>query len=160
MLANKNLFIMGVGLIVMSMLAHLLIAEEMAMPVKNLRLPMEHYENGAVKTQLKAGFALVPPKGIIIASNVVMEMFFEDGSTNVVMTAESCEYDRAKETATSTGKIKIVRDDVVLTGKGFEWYSNRERVKILSEAKIVLRRKAGKSAGSVLSKFTGGKEKK
>ncbi|MCK5528374.1 MAG: hypothetical protein KAI74_01710 [Kiritimatiellae bacterium] len=160
MLANKSLFITGLGLIVMSILTHLLIAEEMATPVKNLRLPMEYYEGGAVKTQLKAGFALVPPKGIIIASNVVMEMFFEDGSTNVVMTAESCRYDRAKEMASSAGKVKIVRDDVILTGKGFEWFSDRERVKILSEAKIVLRRKAGKSKGSLLNKFTGGKEKK
>jgi hypothetical protein len=90
---------------------------------------------------------------MIIASNVVMHMFFEDGSTNVLMTAEDCEYDREGQSAKSGGKIKIVRDNVVITGKGFEWYSERERVKILSNAKIVLTRKAGGAQGSLIKEF-------
>ena len=150
---KSSLQIVVVGLVFTSILVSLLVAEEMAMPVKNLRLPMEHYESGAVKTQLKAGFALVPPKGVIVASNVVMHMFFEDGSTNVLMTAESCNYDREKQSAESEGKIKIVRDNIVITGKGFEWYSERERVKITSDAKIVLTRKDGDSHGSLIKEF-------
>jgi hypothetical protein len=150
---RKDLQIIVAGLAFASIFVTAIVADEMAMPVKNLRLPMEYYESGAIKTQLKAGFALVPPKGMIVASNVVMEMFFEDGSTNVLMTAENCEYDREKQTAGSKDKIKIIRDNVVLTGKGFEWYSERERVKILSDAKIVLTREAGTSTDSLIKEF-------
>ena len=157
---KKNVRAVSAGLIFMSTLTAIpLMAEEMAMPVKNLRLPMEHYESGAVKTQLKAGFALVPPKGMIVASNVVMHMFFEDGSTNVLMVAENCNYDREKQSANSEGKIKIVRDNIIITGKGFEWYSERERVKILSGAKIVLTRKDGDSQGSLIKEFRKRSEK-
>ncbi len=153
LLIKKNILCIVVGLVVVSMIASVVMAEEMAMPVKNLRLPMEYYDSGAVKTQLKAGFALVPPKGVIVASNVVMHMFFENGSTNVMMTAEDCKYDREKQSAKSGGKIKIIRDNIVITGKGFEWYSERERVKILSDAKIVLTRKGGSSQGSLIKEF-------
>lgn len=153
LLIKKSLLAIVVGLVVLPMIASMVMAEEMAMPVKNLRLPMEYYDSGAVKTQLKAGFALVPPSGVIVASNVVMHMFFEDGSTNVMMTAEDCEYDREKQSAKSGGKIKIIRDNIVITGKGFEWYSERERVKILSDAKIVLTRKDGDSEGSLIKEF-------
>lgn len=153
---RKNLQIVGVGLtflLALTVLPLMAEAEKMAMPVKNLRLPMEYYESGAVKTELKAGLALVPPKGMIVASNVVIRMFFEDGSTNVLMTAENCEYDREKQSATSDGKIKIVKDNIVITGKGFEWSSERERVKILSAAKIVLTHKDGDSQGSLIKEF-------
>ncbi len=150
---KSSLRIAVIGLVSASALVSMVVAEEMAMPVKNLRLPMEYYESGAVKTQLKAGFALVPPKGMIVASNVVMHMFFEDGSTNVMMTADSCNYDREKQSADSDGKIKIVRDNITITGKGFEWYSERERVKITSDAKIVLTRKDGDSQGSLIKEF-------
>lgn len=150
---RKSLLIMLAVATIMPILASMIAAEEMAMPVKKLRLPMEYYESGAVKTQLKAGFALVPPKGIIVASNVVMHMFFEDGSTNVMMTADNCKYNREKQSATSDGKIKIVRDNIVITGKGFEWYSERERVKIISDAKIVLIHKDGSSQGSFIKEF-------
>ena len=155
---RKDLQIVVAGMAFMSVLIMMPLMveaeeEEMAMPVKNLRLPMEHYDSGAVKTELKAGFALVPPNGMIVASNVMMRMFFEDGSTNVLMTAESCNYDRKKQSANSEGEIKIIRDNVVITGKGFEWYSERERVKILSDAKIVLTRKDEGSQGSIIKEF-------
>ncbi len=120
--------------------------QEQVMPIKNLRLPMEYYENGVIKTQLKAGVALVPPHGMITASNVVMEMFFEDGSTNVIMLADSCLYDRAAQSATSDGKIKIIRGNITLTGKGFEWHSDTEKVKVLSDAKIVMLHNPGEGS--------------
>ena len=121
-----------------------------AMPVKNMRLPLEFYDNGVIKTQLKAGYALVPPEGMIIATNVIMEMFFEDGSTNVIITAHDCKYDRKKQFAGSDNKIKIVHEDIVITGKGYEWFADKERVKILSEAKIIFNREGSLSGSDIL----------
>lgn len=124
---------------------------EIAMPVKDMRLPLEHWPSGAVKTQLTAGQALVPPQGMIMASNVVLKMFFEDGASNVTVTAASCLYDREKQTAESEDHIKIEREGAVLTGVGFEWSADRERVKIRTKARITFARDLGRTRGKSIT---------
>lgn len=107
-----------------------------AMPIENLRLPLEHYEDGTVKTQFKAAFALVPPKGVIVATNVVIELFLPDGTRDAIVEAEDCRYDREGQTVTSDSRIRMERQGVVISGKGFEWLGARERVRILSVARV------------------------
>lgn len=116
------------------------VAQDAAMPIKNLRMPLEHYKDGTVKTQLKAAYALVPPDGLILASNVVMEMFFEDGALDSVIKAVDCRYSRDQQHVQSDSAIRIERNGIVISGKGFEWYGEEHRVEICSEARVEFRR--------------------
>jgi len=134
------------GSLVLSCLAATLLtvqagrAQDSAVPVERLRLPIEHYEDGTVKTQLKAEHALVPQAGAIVASNVVVELFRPDASTDAVIHAEDCRYDREEGKVESDSKIRVERNGIVITGRGFEWYGDKERVKILSMARVVFQR--------------------
>lgn len=126
-------------------------AQDAAVPIQNLRMPVEHYEDGTVKTQLKAGLALVPQSGTIVASNVVLELYHEDASLDAVINADDCSYNREESQAESDSNIRIERDGIVITGKGFEWQGNKERVKILSMARVVFQRNLSRTRG-LLSK--------
>jgi hypothetical protein len=128
-------------------------AQEAAMPIRNLRLPLEHYEDGTVKTQLRAGVALVPPQGIVTASNVVVELFLPDGSVDVRLDAEDCRFDREQGRVDSENRVKVTRAGVELSGKGFIWQREKQRVKILSRARVAFQRDLKKTRGSLTARL-------
>jgi hypothetical protein len=111
-----------------------------AMPMENLRLPVQHYEDGRVKVQIKAEKAMVPLKGIIHATRAVVEMFDEQGNVETVITADTCTFDRDKGIATSDSDVRLERADIVIAGKGFEWRADTQVVKILENARVTFNR--------------------
>lgn len=122
-------------------------AQEDAVPIENLRLPIEHYPDGTVKTQLTAGLALMGSSGMMTASNVVFTLFRSDGSVDAVIHAEDCRYDKEAKTAESESSIRIERSGVTISGKGFEWRGDQERVRILSLAKVRFKRNLAGTSG-------------
>lgn len=117
----------------------LLFGEDGAMPIKDLRLPLERNEDGKIKTQLVAAQARVPPEGDVEAKKVRVE-FYKDENIDTLMTTDECRYDRAKGKATSESKVRIERENLVITGTGFECSMQDQIVKILSDVKVVLDR--------------------
>jgi len=116
------------------------VAQDEVMPIENLRLPLERYEDGTLKTQVRAGVALVPPEGLIVASNVVVEMFAPDGTLDLRMEAEDCRLDRQQGAADSSSRVRVERGDVTLSGEGFVWSGEKKRVRIKSKARVAFRR--------------------
>lgn len=127
------------------------VAAEDGLPIENLRLPIDHYPDGTIKTQLKAVFARVPPSGAIVASNVVVELFREDASLDAVIRAEKCRYDKEKRIAESESAIRIERNGVIISGQGFEWNGAKERVRILSMAKVLFTRDLSRTGEALQS---------
>ena len=136
--------------------------DEKTIPIEDLRLPLEYYEDGKIKTQLIAGLAKVPPRGDIEASDVRVEFYRENGESEARMFAEECRYMRTAAMATSESNVRLEREGIVITGTGLEWRAKEQMVKILDNAKVVLKRsikgKSGSSArkGSTPVRTTGG----
>jgi len=109
------------------------------MPIKDMRLPLERYDDGKIKTQLVAARARVPAEGDIVAKKVRLE-FYKDDHVDAMMVTEECRYDRTKGTATSDSPVRIEQAGVLITGMGFECSVQDQTVKILGNVKVVLDR--------------------
>jgi hypothetical protein len=112
--------------------------DEMA-PIEDLRLPLEYFENGKIKSQLRAGSAIVPPNGPIEAKDVRAEFYDQSGELESVVTAESCRYSREDGTVWSdTGKVRLERPDIVISGLGFQWKLEEQRIRLLQDVRVEL----------------------
>lgn len=109
------------------------------LPISKLRMPIEFYESGAVKSQIEADFADIPDEGEVKASNVLAQTFAPDGTVRVSLALENCVVDRGSNIVSSEAGIRLDRDDLVITGRGFEWRMDDEVVEIKNEAKVVMR---------------------
>lgn len=107
-----------------------------ARPIENLRIPLEHYEDGTIKRQLHAREARMRADGPVIATGVRIECFDATGELAMVVTADNCTYDRESGDATSTGRMRAQEGDMVISGKGFTWTSADETFRIHSEARV------------------------
>lgn len=111
-----------------------------AMPITDLRLPLEYYEDGTIKSQLRAASAKVSAKGYIEASNIIVEFYSEQGNIELLIKADDCRWSREDRIATSESNVRLEREGVVITGTGFEWNVEEQCVKILDNVKVILKR--------------------
>ncbi len=105
-------------------------------PMEDLRIPLEHYSSGALKAELIAKKAEVPPDGRIVAYGLTMRSLYEDGSLEMEIQAEDCECDRVEQVAQSTNHVTLIRGDIRLDGDGFVWQGNEEKITILRNARV------------------------
>jgi hypothetical protein len=118
-------------------------ASVLAGDIKDIRVPLDRYENGKLKSQLVAASADMPldgDGGVILAKGVKVEFFNPDGTVDIVITAEDCAYDRQARSAQSKTHVRVVRKDIEITGTGFEWKDEDQVVRVLSDAKVVFDR--------------------
>lgn len=112
------------------------------MPIKGLRVPLEYYTNGNVKCHILAAAARMPDGGDVRASDVRVEFFRPDGSVEAFMAAEDCVYAKEKKLVTSSSKVRVERGNLLITGKGFEWSADAQRVRILADVRVEFSRDA------------------
>lgn len=111
-------------------------AQDDALPIENLRLPLEHYPSGIVRREILAGVARVPPKGAIRAEKVRMVSYDEAGRIDMEVVADACIYDRDKGQARGDTPVRVSGQGFVIQGQGFEWSADTQVVKILSRARV------------------------
>ncbi len=108
-------------------------------PVKNLRVPLEKYANGVVKTRLFAAEAKIPfsGRGKIEGRMVVVERLARDGVTvEMSIEADDCVYDRVREKGVCKGKVVMKTRGLRIEGVGLEWSRGDEMITIPSDARI------------------------
>lgn len=120
-------------------------AQDDGTSMEGVRLPIERHESGELKTQLKAETATIKPDGDVRATGVLVEFFDVEGNVTGKIEAEDCFYSRNRSLATSSAAVQVLREGVVITGKGFEWNGGEERIKILENVKVVLARGLGEA---------------
>ncbi len=112
--------------------------------IEGMRWPMEHYENGQIKTQIIADRVdNVTTAGLEVARLTVL--FYEkDGRTNLQASVDNCVYDKNNGKVASESGICIKKDGVVITGQGFDWNTKSRVFKIFNDVKLVVTRRTGK----------------
>ena len=101
------------------------------------RVP-EYDEQGRLKSQMFGELAKSLPDGNVEITGLKIE-FYEGTQVNVRVTAPLCVFDRVRNVAQSDGPVRIARDNMVITGTGFQFDKKDERFKIRSKAKVVLK---------------------
>ena len=111
---------------------------------EGVRMPVDYFEDGRVKTEIWAEKATFPAGGV--EATGVKVSLFEEGSEAVAVSllAETCTYQREAGRAVSDSRVYMTKGGVTITGKGFEWDMATESVTILSDVRVVLGGKEGK----------------
>jgi len=107
------------------------------LPMVDVVMPLEVYEDGTVKTRVLAGRARIPAAGDIVAVDAKIEFYAPDGTLESRVVSERFRYDRQKGVATSDGRVRYERKGATISGEGFEWHAGEQYVKILNNAKVV-----------------------
>ena len=111
--------------------------------IDDFRIP-EFDANGMLKSEIfgKKAKMLADSKIRISGLQIIMyKKRLVAGATNevdAVLTSEHCTVDQKTKDAFSNAEMKIVRDDVVITGKGFRWSADKQRIEILNNFYMVM----------------------
>lgn len=105
--------------------------------VTGFRVP-DYDEENNLKTLLLGDFAKVLSDGIIEITELRIE-FYQAGKVTMTVTAPQCRFNQKAGVAESDGEVRIANDDMVVTGRGFEWINSDEVFKIRSDTRVVLR---------------------
>jgi len=110
---------------------------------KGFRYP--DYDNrGQLKMEIAGDKAQILPKDLIQISNLKMT-FYEEGKMIMRITTPLCFYDRIKQTAMSTAQVCVMRAEIKITGRGFDWNEKAGRIRINNNTRVVLQKTEPKS---------------
>ncbi len=105
--------------------------------VAGFRIP-EYDEQGRIKSQLFGDFAKAVSEDVVEITNLRIEVF-KDGAIDMRVAAPHCLYNRRENTAASPSQVRVTRNNLVITGKGFRWEAGASRFEIHEQARVILR---------------------
>jgi len=97
----------------------------------------DYDEKKVLKSQLSGDKARFESDDRIIISNLKIESF-SDEQVDMTVTAPHCIYDRDAKTASSDSRIRIERENLVITGRDFKYESENKVFTINKDVKVVL----------------------
>lgn len=127
-------------------------AGENALPLKGLRVPVECYETGQVKVELKAVRSDVYENGNMNANGVRVTFYDPTGRVETVVMADGCIFDKKSNMITSDRPVRMERQGVVITGQGFVWDTGAAVIRILHDVRVVLDSRLNAMEKGVFSK--------
>jgi hypothetical protein len=113
-------------------------AGENILPLKGLRVPVECYETGQVKVELKAERSDVHESGNMNANGVRVSFYDPTGRVETVVISDGCFFDKKSNLIKSDQPVRMERRGVVITGRGFVWDTASATVRILHDVCVVL----------------------
>lgn len=127
----KQLF--GIGFCVYMVVILAVLAQD---PIEDLRVPLEYYPDGTLKTEVFARQAIVKPDMTIAASGIVFRVFATNGAEDVTIRADDAECSRERQAGWSEKPVSVTQGDVELTGDGFAWNGREGTLRILRNARV------------------------
>lgn len=109
--------------------------------VTGFRVPSYDAKNN-LTSQMFGDTATILPDGRVDITELRMEFYSGTASnrqTEMRVTSPRCVYNRNSGSATSDAPVRIARDNMVVTGNGFEWNNKDQRLVILRDSKVVLK---------------------
>lgn len=112
--------------------------------ITGFRVPTYDRE-GNMTSQVFGDRARILPNGLVDIVELKMEFYGSNtaGTTNrnveMRISSPRCLYHRGTGIATSDAPVRIARDNMVVTGVGFQWFGDAQRLEIYNQAKVVLK---------------------
>lgn len=109
--------------------------------LKGFRVPNFDSKNVMI-SQIFGEAARVLPDGNVEIEGLKLEFYSYEGldrKTDMTVTSPLCFYNRSRGVVVSDSDVRISRDEMVVTGKGFRYSNDKQELKILSESKVVLK---------------------
>lgn len=97
----------------------------------------ERDDNGNLKWKLVGERAVIRPDGLMDIQNARAE-FYTSNKVDMVFSSPTCLLDRANNHATTDGRVRIDRENIVMTGIGGEWNGNTASMVIRSNVCVVI----------------------
>ena len=125
-----------------------------AVPMEGLSFPIDHFDDGTVRAQFSADWALIPddPAAFVRAKGVCIELYDEQGAVQGIYVAENCIFDRATKIGYCEGQVRMEYHapgrNIRLDGQGMQWNLATRGAKILSEPKLVMSEIMGELGGA------------
>jgi len=104
--------------------------------IKDFRVP-EFDANGVLKSEI-FGDVAKPVSDNLIRITGLRIIMYKNKEVEATLTSEHCTVDRKSRDAFSNADVKIVRGNVVITGKGFRWGAETQRIEILNKFHMVM----------------------
>lgn len=106
--------------------------------IKGFRVP-EYDEEGRLKSQLFGQTARIRPNGAVDVTEASVELYGPDGSVDARISTPQCRYERQANRVYSDAEVRIARDNLLITGRGFDWAADRQTFNIHTNVKVVLK---------------------
>lgn len=117
-------------------------------PIKNLRVPIEHYADGRVKTQVFAEGAKAVRQDETELLKAKVELYTIDGSVDASFFAEHCMFHSSIKAVMSDSSVRLQKAGMIMTGRGFEWKSLSQEFEINRNARVAIARESETKGGS------------
>ncbi len=95
--------------------------------------------NNELKSKLTGRFARMRPNGQVDITGLSIEFYDLERRVQMRVTAETCLYNRVTRNAESEQRVRIARENMVITGEGFQWNAGESRFRIFKDSKVVLK---------------------
>lgn len=106
-------------------------------PASDVSVPIETFEDGSVKTFVKAGRAqLFLAENLVWAEDVRVKRLNADGSVEAMLTATNCVIDRVSKSGWAEGPATVVHGKTSFAGEGVYFSSADAYVKVFDRAQV------------------------
>jgi len=123
-------------------------------PMEGLSFPIDHFEDGTVRAQFSAKWAILPSDeaAFVRAKGVYIELYDEDGKVIGIYVADNCIFDRTTRVGYCDGTVRMEYKapgrNIRLDGIGMQWNLATRDAKILSEPKVTMSGIMGELGGA------------
>lgn len=105
--------------------------------ITDFRVP-EFDPNGVLKSEIFGDQAQPQPNSDLIKITGLRIIMYKNKEVESTLTSEHCTVNRKDRSAFSNADVKIVRGNVVITGRGFRWNPESQRIEILNQFHMVM----------------------
>ena len=134
--STTNMLWIAVGVPLVLLLSAMLPAQEESWPLRDVVVPLDLYENGDVRAEIRADAARLPTNGVSQAKGIALSFYTPSGASNGVVTAGRCTYSRAERKVTSQDRVRVEKGNVIITAKGLEWRSDAGKVWLKDDVRV------------------------
>ncbi len=106
--------------------------------IRGFEVP-EFDRDNRLRSRLFGDFARIMPNGLVDITGMRIDFYDDDRRVEMRITAETCMYDRVSRNAESDTRVRIARENMIITGEGFKWEAGDGRFEIHDDARVVLK---------------------
>ncbi|MCF7837775.1 MAG: hypothetical protein K9N49_04020 [Candidatus Marinimicrobia bacterium] len=112
--------------------------DEAGTKLTGFTVPQYGKEDNRIVSRLFGDLAEFMPGGFVRITNMRADFYSLTGAVEMQISSPLCRYDEGRKRVESEDRVRIVRSNIEVTGRGFEWDNERERLQINNDARVVL----------------------